>query len=79
MSIDTLPINWHPEWPGVCDGTKDGEPCLTEQIKIVADFDDDFFIQGFELWGECPWCGKNWTLPVPYTKKFDRSQFDVVE
>lgn len=72
MTADTLPINWHPEWPGVCD-------CGTEQIKIVADFDDDFFIQGFELWGECPWCHKNWTLPVPYTKKFDRSQFEETD
>jgi len=68
LTSDTIPINWHPEWPGYCP------KCMTEQVKIVASFDDDFYIAAWELWAECSLCGEQYTLPVPYTKRFEQPE-----
>jgi hypothetical protein len=54
----TLPKNWHPEWPGVCE-------CGTESLMILCHIDEDYRITQYDLWVQCSWCHKNYTIPPP--------------
>ena len=61
MEIDTMPINWHPVWPGRC------EACETESLSIMCLVDDETHkIEQFDLWVQCSWCGKDYNLEPSY-------------
>jgi hypothetical protein len=64
MTSDTLPINWHPEWPGQCTCVYNGTH--TESLYIMATVDDDTHeIVEYDSWAKCSWCGKDWMLKLP--------------
>jgi transcription elongation factor Elf1 len=54
---DTIPINWHPTWPGAC------ESCGTESLSIMCIVDDDTHqIVNYDQWVQCSWCGRDYNL-----------------
>ena len=58
---DTVPINWHPIWPGKCTCIHEGKH--TESLFIMCTVDDETHeILEYDLWVKCSWCGKDWNL-----------------